>query len=222
MRVGQNVGRGIDVGDRVGVGAQSDACMSCENCKKGEENHCPNMVNTFDDIFPDGSKSMGGYANYSRVPGRFCFKIPDAINSADAAPMLCAGITVYTPLVENGCGPGKTIGIIGTGGLGHFGVLFAKALGADRVVAFSRRGDKRADALKMGADGYVATDEDIGWADKNATSLDLIVCTISSPHMPLQDYLKMLKYRGQFMQVGAPEVSRFTSCSSFTSYMSKG
>ena len=148
---------------------------------------------------------MGGYASYSRVPGRFCFKIPDGLPLAEAAPMLCGGITVYTPLVEGGCGPGKSIGIVGTGGLGHFGVLFAKALGASRVIAFSRKADKRADALKMGADEYIATDEDKDWEKTHGNSLDLIVSTISSPKMPLQKYLMLLKYRGEFIQVGAPE-----------------
>ena len=164
-----------------------------------------NMTNTFDDIFSNGDKSMGGYANYARVPGNFCFKIPDGIPLSMAAPMMCGGVTVYTPLAENGCGPGKSVGIIGTGGLGHFGVLFAKALGASRIVAFSRKADKRQDALKMGADEYVATDEDGDWSSKHANSLDLVVSTVSSPNMPFQQYLQLLKYRGQLIQVGAPE-----------------
>ena len=150
---------------------------------------------------------MANAGKYARVPGRFCFKIPDGLDHSWAAPMMCGGVTVYTPLVENGCGPVKRVGIVGTGGFGHFGVLFAKALGASKVVAFSRRGDKRADALKMGADEYVATDEDKDWAEKHGASLDLIVCTVSSPKMPLQQYLSMLRVRGQFIQVGAPEDS---------------
>lgn len=165
------------------------------------------MVGTYNSKHPDGSQQQGGYATYARVPGRFCFKIPAGLPHGWAAPMLCGGLTVYTPLFENGCGPGKTIGIIGTGGLGHFGVLFAKALGASKVIAFSRRSDKRPDALKMGADEYVATDEDKDWAEKYSSSIDLCVCTISSPKMPLQQYLTMLKIRGQFIQVGAPEDS---------------
>ncbi|KAI9660738.1 MAG: putative secondary metabolism biosynthetic enzyme [Alyxoria varia] len=205
VRVGSNAGRGIKEGDVVGVGAQSDACMQCEECKAGEENHCSQMTNTFDDKFPDGSKSMGGYANYARVPGRFCFKIPAGLPLSYASPLLCGGVTIWTPLVENGCGPGKTIGIVGTGGIGHFGVIFAKALGAKRVIAFSRKPEKREDALKMGADEYVATDEDKEWEQKYARSLDLIVCTISSPNIPIQGYLKTLRVRGQFIQVGAPE-----------------
>lgn len=115
------------------------------------------------------------------------------------------GITVYSPLKNNGCGPGKTVGIIGVGGLGHFGVLFAKALGADRVVGISRKAEKRADVLKMGADEYISTDEDKDWAKHHGRSLDLIVCTVSSPNMPLMKYLQLLRIKGTFIQVGAPE-----------------
>lgn len=203
VRVGKNVDhQGIKQGDIVGVGAQCDACMECANCKAGAENHCLNgTTNTYNAKHKDGSFQQGGYASHARIPGRFCFKIPESINPAWAAPMMCGGVTVYTPLVENGCGPGKNVAIIGTGGLGHFGVLFAKALKADKVVAFSRKSDKRPDAEKMGADAYVATDEDKDWADQYANTFDIIVCTVSSPKMPMQQYLQMLRHRGQFMQV---------------------
>lgn len=94
--------------------------------------------------------------------------------------MLCAGVTTYSPLKKNGCGPGKRVGIVGIGGLGHFGILWAKALGAAKVVAISRRADKKADVLKLGADEYIATSEDKDWAETHARSLDLIVSTVSS------------------------------------------
>lgn len=149
--------------------------------------------------------SYGGYATYNRTPGHFVIKIPDGIPSAEAAPMMCGGITLYSPLKNNGCGPGKKVGIIGVGGLGHFGVLFAKALGADKVVGISRKASKKDDVLKMGADEYIATDEDKDWATHHARSLDLIVCTVSSPKMPLMDYLTLLRTKGTFIQVGAPE-----------------
>ncbi|KAL1622637.1 hypothetical protein SLS56_008618 [Neofusicoccum ribis] len=209
-RVGSAVSR-IAVGDRVGVGAQSGSCLKpdCEFCADGNENHCPGNVNTYAGRFPDGGSSYGGYATYNRTPQHFVFKIPDAIASADAAPMLCGGITVYSPLKRNGCGPGKRVGIVGLGGLGHFGVLFAKALGADKVVVISRTAAKKKDAEAMGADGFVATDEDPDWATTgpHANSLDLIVSTVSSPKMPLIGYLSLLRYRGTFIQVGAPEDS---------------
>lgn len=140
------------VGDRVGVGAQSSSCLKpdCEECANGVENHCQNIgkANTYDDRYPDGSKSYGGYADYWRGPSHFVFKIPEQISSEDAAPMLCGGITLYSPLKRNGCGPGKKVGIIGIGGLGHFGILYAKALGADKIVAISRKANKKDDALK--------------------------------------------------------------------------
>ena len=113
------------------------------------ENHCSNGINTFDSVYPDGHVSKGGYADYWRGNSHFVFKIPNSIPSDEAAPMLCGGITVYSPLKQNGCGPGKAVGIVGVGGLGHFGLLYAKALGADKVVAISRTSTKREDALKV-------------------------------------------------------------------------
>ncbi|OCL09013.1 NADP-dependent alcohol dehydrogenase C [Glonium stellatum] len=206
VRVGQNV-KHIKEGDRVGVGAQASSCLkpNCEACADGPENHCSGMVGTYGSVYPDGSKSYGGYADYNRTPSHFVFKIPESIPSADAAPMLCAGITVYSPLKREGCGPGKKVGIIRLGGLGHFGVLFAKALGANKVVVISRTRSKEADAAKMGADAFIATEEDPEWAKQNANSLDLIISTVSSPNMPLGGYLALLRTNGTFVQVGAPE-----------------
>ena len=148
---------------------------------------------------------MGGYADYWRGHSHFVFKIPDALPSDVAAPMLCGGITAVSPLFRNGAGPGKKVGIVGLGGLGHFGVLGAKALGCDKVVAISRSASKKEDAFRMGADDFIATDEDRDWAAKHASSLDLIVCTVSSPKMPLAQYLQLLRVDGSFIQVGAPE-----------------
>jgi len=209
VRVGSQVEGGIKVGDRVGVGAQCSSCLrpDCEQCASGVENHCmTGSVSTYNSKYPDGSKSYGGYGDYWRGPSHFVFKIPDELPSDIAAPMLCGGITAFSPLKQNGAGPGKSVGIVGIGGLGHFGVLGAKVLGCDKVVAISRTSSKKADALKMGADDYIATDEDQNWAQKHANSLDLIVCTVSSPKMPLQQYLQLLKVKGHFIQVGAPEV----------------
>lgn len=163
------------------------------------------MVATYNSKYADGSKTYGGYANYTRVPSHFVLKIPDAIPSEDAAPMLCGGVTVYAPLKRNGCGPGKKVGIVGFGGLGHFGLLYAKALGADKVVAISRSHAKKEDAKKIGADDFIATNDDKEWATHHTRSLDLIVSTVSSPSMPLEQYLMLLRTNGQFIQVGAPE-----------------
>jgi D-arabinose 1-dehydrogenase-like Zn-dependent alcohol dehydrogenase len=113
------------------------------------------MVGTYNSKWPTGEKSYGGYARYWRGDNNFVFVIPDGVDSAEAAPMLCGGVTLYSPLKQNGCGPGKRVGIVGIGGLGHFGLLWAKAMGA-HVVAISRTNAKKEDALKMGADSFVS------------------------------------------------------------------
>lgn len=198
----------LKIGDRVGVGAQSDSCLrgDCEECSSSLEQYCRRTTGTYNSKFADGSKSYGGYATYWRGPAWFVFRIPDNLPSAIAAPLLCAGITVFSPLLRNGAGPGKSVGIIGVGGLGHLGLLFAKAMGCDRVTAISRTSSKRADSLSgLGADFYIATDEDKDWARTHSRSLDLIISTVSSGNMPLQRYLNLLKLNGQFIQVGAPE-----------------
>ncbi|CAH0022463.1 unnamed protein product [Clonostachys rhizophaga] len=208
VRVGSNV-KHLQVGDRVGVGAQSLSCLQpdCRQCSNGNENICRRVnVNTYNSRYPDNQgKSYGGYADYNRAPGRFVVKIPPGLASEDAAPMLCGGVTVFRPLRAHGCGPGKRVGIIGVGGLGHFGVLFAKALRADHVVGISRKASKRDQVLQLGADDYIATDDDAGWVKKNAESLDLIISTVSSDKIPLGGYLKLLDIGGTFVQVGAPD-----------------
>lgn len=204
--VGKNV-TGIKVGDRVGVGAQASSCLKpdCHECSSGLENYCTKMVGTYGARYPDGSKSYGGYSKYARVPSHFVVQIPKELSSAEAAPMLCGGVTTWSPLKKSGAGPGKNVGIIGIGGLGHFGLLWAKALGCDKVVAISRTSSKKEDALKMGADEFIATEEDPDWVKKNIRTLDIIVCTVSSPQMPLPRYLQLLRTNGRFIQVGAPE-----------------
>lgn len=120
--------------------------------------------------------------------------------------MLCGGVTVFSPLVKHGAGPKKSVGIVGIGGLGHLGILFAKALNCDRVVAISRTSSKRKDAIEgLGADAFIATAEDKKWAKNHARSLDLIICTVSSDDMPLSQYLRLLKTDGTFVMVGVPE-----------------
>ncbi|KAF2744701.1 cinnamyl-alcohol dehydrogenase 1 [Sporormia fimetaria CBS 119925] len=204
VRIGKNVTH-IQQGDRVGVGAQAFSCLKpdCPMCADGIENHCPKNVGTYGGVYEDKSKSYGGYANYNRTNSHFVFKIPEKIPSSHAAPLLCGGATLYNPLKTYGA-KGKRVGIVGLGGLGHFGVLFAKALGAKSVTVISRSHTKESDARKLGADDFIATGDE-GWEKKHAGSLDLIVCTVSSDKMPMQGYLELLAFRGTFVQVGAPE-----------------
>ncbi|KAL6235716.1 hypothetical protein BDW75DRAFT_239930 [Aspergillus navahoensis] len=213
-RVGHAVNnkQNIQPGDRVGIGAQCSSCLrpDCEACADGEESYCPKMVGTYNSRFPDGSKAYGGYANRWRGPGHFVFRIPEQLSSAEAAPLLCGGVTVFAPLRRFGAGPGKRVGIVGIGGLGHMGLLFARAMGSDAVVAISRSSSKKDDALgplpkKLGADTFIATGEDKNWAKNHARSLDIIICTVSGEKMPLSGYLRLLKRNGVFVQVGAPE-----------------
>jgi D-arabinose 1-dehydrogenase-like Zn-dependent alcohol dehydrogenase len=211
VRVGSKAVGDIKVGDRVGVGAQSYSCQNkdgdCEECANGVEQYCRKygMGGTYNGRFPNGGKSYGGYATYNRCPSHFVIKIPDGISNAEAAPMLCAGATTYVPLKNHGCGPGKSVGIIGLGGLGHFGLLWAKAMGADYTVVIGRSQSKREDALKLGADKYVATNDDPDWVKENARSVDLLVSSVSSSKMPISEYLSLLKVGGTLIQVGIPE-----------------
>ncbi|KAL4801939.1 Afadin and alpha-actinin-binding-domain-containing protein [Aspergillus unguis] len=206
---------GIKAGDRVGIGAQSSSCLKpdCEACADNEESYCPHMVATYNSRYPDGSKAYGGYADYWRGPAHFVFKIPENLSSAEAAPLLCGGVTVYAPLKRFGTRDltGKRVGIVGIGGLGHMGLLFARAMGAASVVAISRSSAKKSDAVgalsegKLGADTFIATGEDKSWAKTHSRTLDIIICTVSGENMPLAGYLRLLKRNGVFVQVGAPE-----------------
>jgi alcohol dehydrogenase (NADP+) len=144
-----------------------------------------------------------------RAPAHFAIPIPDAIPSELAASMMCAGVTVYSPLKRNGAGPGKTVGVVGLGGLGHFAVLWAKAMGADKVVVVSRGSNKRADALALGADDLIATGEGDNWTKEWASKLDILLSTVSSSKVPMSDYLSLLRPGGVMVQVGLPEDGKF-------------
>lgn len=165
------------------MGAQADACLSrdgpCQYCDDHQENYCPSLVVTYGSKHREGSKTYGGYARYHRCPSDFVFRIPDGLEPELAAPVLCAGVTVYNALKQWGAGQGTTVGVVGLGGLGHFALLYAKAMGA-KVVVISRGEGKRADAVGMGADGFIATETDPDWVKKNTGTLDLIVSTTAS------------------------------------------
>lgn len=197
------VGSGVTrhrVGDRVGVGCMVDSCGECAYCKDGEEQFCDKgAVMTYNGRGYDGVPTYGGYAKQLVVSERFAVKIPDGIGLDEAAPLLCAGITMWTPLKRWGAGPGKQVAIVGLGGLGHMGVKFAHALGAE-VTVLSRTDRKRADALALGADRFAAT-EDSETLRAHRRDFDLIVNTVSAA-LPMPHYLSMLKPLGAMVNVG--------------------
>ncbi|KAG8967349.1 NADP-dependent alcohol dehydrogenase [Tulasnella sp. 419] len=204
IRVGSQV-KDIKVGDRVGVGAQISACYDCRACNSNNENYCPKQTDTYGHFYPDGIKTMGGYSTAIRANHRFVFPIPDGVESRHAASMLCAGLTVYSPLSRNGCGPGKKVAIIGIGGLGHYAILFAKALGAE-VTAFTQSDRKVKDIEALGADHIVITGNDANFHKPYDRQFDIIVCTRdSSRDMPLAEYLSMLWVNGKFIVAGLPD-----------------
>jgi len=203
VRVGDKV-KDIKVGDRVGVGAQIGADLTCDNCTADQENYCPNSIDTYGAPYPDGTISQGGYASHIRAHEYFTFKIPDNIETAIAAPMLCAGLTVYSPLVRLGTGPGKTVGIVGLGGLGHFAVLWAAALGAE-VYVLSHSPHKKEDALKLGAKHFIDTSKE-DWHKDHAFKFDFLLNTADMTHkFDLSQYFSTIKVMGKFHNVGMPD-----------------
>ncbi|PAV14851.1 NADPH-dependent alcohol dehydrogenase [Pyrrhoderma noxium] len=204
VRVGSKVKSGIKVGDRVGVGAQAGSCYECKCCKSGFENYCLKPVYTYNSVYPDGVRSQGGYSTGIIANEQFVFPIPDSVASADAASMLCGGLTVYSPLLHHGAGPGKKVGVLGIGGLGHYAILFAKAMGCE-VYAFSHSASKKEDAKKMGADHFIET-ADPKFHQNYAQELDLIISTRNvADEFPLTEFLSMLNPFGKFILVGVPE-----------------
>ncbi|MBK3580413.1 NAD(P)-dependent alcohol dehydrogenase [Streptomyces sp. MBT65] len=200
------VGPGVTkfrVGDRVGVGCLVDSCRECDNCKAGLEQYCTGgSVGTYNAVGKDGEPTYGGYAENIVVDENFVVGIPEGISLDVAAPLLCAGITLYSPLKHWNAGPGKKVAIVGMGGLGHMGVKIAHALGAE-VTVLSQSLRKQEDGLKLGADHYYATSDPKTFEELRGT-LDLIVSTVSAP-LDLGTYLSLLKTDGALVNVGAPE-----------------
>lgn len=199
------VGSDVDkysVGDRVGVGCMVDSCRECENCLAGEEQYCLNgNVGTYNSIGKDGRPTEGGYSTHVVVDQDFVLGIPDGIGLDVAAPLLCAGITLYSPLKHWNAGPGTNVAIVGLGGLGHMGVKLAHALGAE-VTVLSQTLSKQDDGLAFGADHYYATSDDETFTEL-AASFDLIINTVSAT-LPMDKYLSLLRLNGTMVNVGAP------------------
>jgi uncharacterized zinc-type alcohol dehydrogenase-like protein len=199
-RVGDSV-LSHKVGDRVGVGCMVNSCGTCEPCKSGLEQYCDNDCTwTYDSIDPvDGTTTQGGYSSLIVVPEHFVISIPESLSSAEAAPLLCAGITTYSPLRHWGAKEGVRVGIIGLGGLGHMGVKYAKAMGATVTVVTSSP-DKVETAKKYGADSVIVSTSD-EQMKATSRSLDLLIDTIPNAH-DLTPYLDLLGVNGSIVLVG--------------------
>lgn len=194
------------VGALVGVGCMVDSCQRCASCREGLEQYCDTggTIFTYGAPDPHGTAPVtyGGYSARIVVDERFVLRISEKLNPAAAAPLLCAGITLYSPLRHWGAGPGTKVGIVGLGGLGHMGVIFAHALGAETVL-FTTSPEKVTDGKRLGADTVVLADDAAAW-QPHLRSFDLIIDTVSAAHS-LDPYLGLLKRDGSLVLVGAPE-----------------
>jgi len=190
-------------GDRVGVGVFVNTCMDCDNCKAGLENYCvKGFVPTYNGKDYDGTVQYGGYSTDIVVEDHYVLRIPDGLELDVAAPLLCAGITTYSPLREWGAGPGKKVGIMGLGGLGHMGVKHAHAMGAE-VTLISHSPSKEADAKRLGADHFLLLTDKQAMKDQ-AMTFDLIVNTVSAP-IDLNPVINLLATDGTMAYVGLPD-----------------
>ena len=201
-QVGSQVSK-FKVGGLIGVGVFVDSCRKCASCNAGLEQYCvEGMTGTYNTLERDGKTvAMGGYSNMFVIDEDYAVHIPENLDLAGVAPLMCAGITLYSPLKNWKAGPGKKVGVMGLGGLGHMGLKFAHALGAETTV-FSHSPEKEADAKAMGADHFVVT-KDVKSLEKLEKSFDLILNTVSA-HLDLEPYLKMLKLDGTFVVIALP------------------
>lgn len=199
--VGSDVSRHA-VGDRVGVGCMVESCRECVNCQKGEEQYClPGNTQTYGSIDKDGTVTQGGYSSDVVVNEDFVVRIPDGLALDAAAPLLCAGITTYSPLRHWGAGPGKQVAVVGLGGLGHMAVKLAHALGAE-VTVLSQSLRKQEDGLRMGADHYYATSDPATYKQLR-NRFDLIINTVSAK-IDVDALLGTVATDGALVNVGAP------------------
>jgi uncharacterized zinc-type alcohol dehydrogenase-like protein len=192
------------VGDTAAVGVMVDSCRECPDCKEGEEQYCTGsgMVASYNARDKQGNITWGGYANKIVCDEAYTLTLPKELDPAAAAPLLCAGITTYSPLKHWNVGPGKRVGIVGLGGLGHMGLKFAHAFGAD-VTLFTTSANKVDDAKRLGADNVILTKQE-NWHAPHAGSVDFILDCVSAEH-DLGPYLALLKRDGVLCQVGLPD-----------------
>ena len=190
------------LGDRVGVGTIVNSCRECVNCQSGEEQYClKGNTQAYGSLDRDGTITQGGYSTHVVVDEDFVLRVPDSLDLSKVAPLLCAGITTYSPLRHWQVGPGTKVAVVGMGGLGHLAVKLAHAMGA-YVTVLSQTLSKRDDGLRLGADAYYAT-SDSDTFDDLANSIDLIINTVSAA-IDLDGYLRLLRRDGTLVSVGAP------------------
>ncbi|XP_051139121.1 probable cinnamyl alcohol dehydrogenase 6 [Andrographis paniculata] len=203
-KVGSNV-TGFKVGDRAGVGCMAATCLDCEYCRDGQENYCDQVQFVYNGIFWDGSITYGGYSEFLVADHRYVVHVPENLPMDAAAPLLCAGITVFTPLKDHNlleC-KGKRIGVVGLGGLGHIAVKFGKAFG-HHVSVISTSASKEKEAKeRLGADDFILSTNEEQMQSKKR-SLDFILDTVSAKHS-LGPILDLLKVKGTLAIVGAPD-----------------
>jgi uncharacterized zinc-type alcohol dehydrogenase-like protein len=200
--IGSSVSK-FKVGDRIGVGVFVDSCGKCDACKQGLQNYCmEGMTGTYNNLERDGkTPAQGGYSNRFVINENYAVHVPSNLDMAGVAPLLCAGITLFSPLSHWKAAPGKKVGVIGLGGLGHMGVKIAAAMGAD-VTVFSHSPSKKDDALKMGAKNFVVV-TDRASLKSERRQFDLIINTVSA-EIDLEWYIDCLKLDGTIVLVGLP------------------
>ncbi|KAK9166228.1 hypothetical protein Scep_001419 [Stephania cephalantha] len=192
------------VGDKVGVGCLVGSCHACDNCKNDLENYCPKLIFTYNSIDHDGTVTYGGYSNFMVANEHFVLRIPEGLPLDAVAPLLCAGITVFSPLKFNGLTePGTSIGVVGLGGLGHVAVKFAKAMGA-KVTVISTSSAKEKEAIEyLGADAFIVSKNPQQMRAAMGT-MDGIIDTVSAVHA-LLPLIGLLKFHGKLVMLGIPD-----------------
>ncbi len=194
---------GFRVGQRVGVGCMVDSCQTCPSCDQGLEQYCDvGMTGTYDGRLPDGTHTLGGYSKHIVVREEFVLRIPDGLDPAAAAPLLCAGITTYSPLRNWNVKPGDKVGVVGLGGLGHMAVKIAHAMGAE-VTLFTTSPGKAEDAKRLGASEVIIS-KDRAQMKSVRGKFDFILNTVAAPHK-LDPYVLTLKLDGVMVMVGLPD-----------------
>ena len=193
----------FSVGDKIGVGVFVDSCRTCENCVAGLQQYClDGMTGTYNQLERDGTTvAMGGYSNYFVINEDYAVHIPENLPLEGVAPLLCAGITLYSPIKHWGVGKDTKVAVMGLGGLGHMGVKFAVAMGAD-VTVLSHSPQKESDALAMGAHHFVATNDDAIFS-QHEKSFDVILNTVSA-EVDINKYISLLKLDGTLVVIGLP------------------